>query len=285
MLALEAERPGLGPAFDHQVVRFIEKFPVVRRADVVKELLAARAAHPSGDQAPARNHIDLGQFLGQPDRIAHHRQRIAQQHDLHLFGDPGQDCGLHVHHRAHAEGGAVMFVEHHAVQPHLLHVHHLVKVRVVQIGAFFGVEEAVGNAEKSAVANHLFLGNITVGPLVEIQQLHRSYPLPNLSLGCIFRCCPLPAASAFPAPRGIRPQFSRHLPASRFYGKSNVVNRPPKVSGIAPSGARVLMTQLWNRQRLAAYSSLRDTCSITRMDPALGLPDLVLVPADFGDPL
>ena len=40
-----------------------------------------------------------------------------------------------------------MFVEHDAVEAHLLRVHLLVEVRVVEVGAFLGVVEAVGNAK------------------------------------------------------------------------------------------------------------------------------------------
>lgn len=34
---------------------------------------------------------------GQPQGIGH-RQRVAQQHDLHLLGEARQDRSLHVHH-------------------------------------------------------------------------------------------------------------------------------------------------------------------------------------------
>src|SRR5579875_2810460 len=78
MAAFVAPWTGLGPRSDDEVVRLVEVFAVIGRIGVVRELLAARAADPSRDQPPARNHIDHRQLFRQPQRIAQ-RQRIAYQ--------------------------------------------------------------------------------------------------------------------------------------------------------------------------------------------------------------
>ena len=132
VLALPAERPGRAPGLHHEVVRLLEALPVERRLRVVRDALAPAAAHPAGHQPPARNHVDLRQRLGQPERILPDRQDVAQQHDLGLFRDPRQNRRLHVHHAAHAERRRMMLVQHQRVEAHLLRVELLVEVAVVE---------------------------------------------------------------------------------------------------------------------------------------------------------
>ena len=77
MFALVAPRTGPGPRLNDEVVRLFEIFAVVSGIGVVEELLAARAAHPSGDQTSARNEIDLGQLFRHPQWMFDDWQRIA----------------------------------------------------------------------------------------------------------------------------------------------------------------------------------------------------------------
>ena len=59
----------------------------------------------------------------------------------------GEDACLDVHGAAHAEGRAVVLVEHQAVEAHLLGVQPLVDVAVVQVGAELGVVDVVAEVE------------------------------------------------------------------------------------------------------------------------------------------
>ena len=93
MLALEAERPGLGPGLDHQLMRLLEALAVVGRVHAGGELLLTAATDEAGDQPALGDHVDHRQLFGQADRVFRQRQRIAEHDDLHLLGHPGQDGG------------------------------------------------------------------------------------------------------------------------------------------------------------------------------------------------
>src|SRR5438876_1043121 len=66
MFPLVAPRTGSRPGLDDKVVRFVEHLAVVRGIGIIEELLAARSAHPAGDQSAARDQIDLGELFGHP---------------------------------------------------------------------------------------------------------------------------------------------------------------------------------------------------------------------------
>ena len=135
VLALPAERARSRPRLDDEVVRFLEALPVERRLRVVRDALTAGAAHPAGDQPPARDHVDLGQLFGQPQRVFPDREDVTEQDDLGALGDARENRRFDVHHATHAERGRVMLVQHQAVEAHLLGVDLLVEVAVVQIRA------------------------------------------------------------------------------------------------------------------------------------------------------
>ena len=147
VLALPAERAGGGPCLDDEVVRLLEALPVVRRRRVVGDALASGAAHPAGDQPAARDHVDHGKLLDQPQRVVPDRQNVAEQDDLGAIGGLGEDGRLDVHRAAHAEGRAVVLVEHDAVEAHLLGIDALVEVAVVEIGAYLRVIDLVAEGE------------------------------------------------------------------------------------------------------------------------------------------
>ena len=139
MLALPAEGAGSRPGFDDKLVGFLKPLPVIGRGGIVGDAFPARAAHPAGHQAAAGNHIDHGKLLHQPQGVVPDGQDVAQQDDFGPAGHPGQDGRLDIHGPAHAKGGAVMFVEHQPIEPHLLGVHFLVQVAVVEFRPQLGV--------------------------------------------------------------------------------------------------------------------------------------------------
>ncbi len=174
MFALIAPGSGPRPSLDDEVVRFLEQLAVVGRIGVIEELLAAGAAHPSGHQPPARDHVDFGQLLRHPQRILDDRQRIADQYDAHLFGDARQDRRLHVHHAAHAKRRAVMLVEGDRIESQLLRVAILVQIVVVVLRTFLRIKEAVGDAEERLIAKRLLLRDVAIRSFGEISDLHSS---------------------------------------------------------------------------------------------------------------
>src|SRR5258708_36869170 len=69
MLAFVSPRPGPRPRLHDKIVGLLEQLAIVGGIRVVEELLAACAAHPSGDQPPPRDQIDLRELLGHPERM------------------------------------------------------------------------------------------------------------------------------------------------------------------------------------------------------------------------
>ena len=180
VLALPTPGAWLCPGFHHQVMGFLEPLAVEQGIGVGGETLNAGAAHEAGDQPAAGNHIYLGQFFGQADGVVEDGERVAQQHDLGLLGDAGQDGCLEVHGSAEAGGGVVMLVEHQAVETHLFRVFILVQVHIVEFGTSLRVEVAVGEGETDGVIGataHVLLGIVHVGALGKPHQEHGLPPV------------------------------------------------------------------------------------------------------------
>ena len=152
VLALPAEGAGLGPGFDDEVVRLLVALPVVGGGGVVRETLAAGAAHPAGDQASAGDHVDLRQRLRQPERVVPDRQDVAEQADFGALGDAGEDRGFDIDHGAHAEGRRVVLVEHDAVEAGPLGGDRFIEIAVVEIGSEAGIVFFIGGVEVGQAA-------------------------------------------------------------------------------------------------------------------------------------
>ena len=189
MLALVAEGAGRRPRLEDEVDAFLEVFAIERGIGVVGELLAAGAAHPSGNQAALREQIDHRELFGEAQRIGDRRHRIAEQHDLRALGRTREHRRLDIHHRAEAERRAMMLVEHQAVEAEVLGIDLLVDVLVEQHRAGCGIEVLVGQSEEAAVAQDLVFQQIAfrrfgfrivvILPLGEPHYMHRrlsAYP-------------------------------------------------------------------------------------------------------------
>ena len=85
MLALERERPGLGPGAHDQVVRLVEAVVREGRVDAEGVVLGADAAHEAADQAPAADHVDHRVLFGDRQRMAAQRQRASEYRDSYLL--------------------------------------------------------------------------------------------------------------------------------------------------------------------------------------------------------
>ena len=146
MLALVAERARRGPRLDDELDAFLEQLSVESRVGVVGELLGAGAAHPSGDQASARDEIDHREFFRQAQRIGDGGDRIAEQDHLHPLGNLGEDGSFDIHHGPETKRRAVMLVEHHAIEIHQLGVgvNLLVEILVEQFRPVLALEKVIG---------------------------------------------------------------------------------------------------------------------------------------------
>ena len=97
--------------------------------------LAATATDEAGHQAATGDHVNHRQLFGQPEGVVPDGKYIAQDNDLGLVGDAGEDGGADVGYPLHAEGRAVVLVEHQGVEAHFLGIDLLIQVAVVQTGA------------------------------------------------------------------------------------------------------------------------------------------------------
>ena len=179
VLALPAEGAGSGPRLDDEFVGLLESLPVVVGFHVVGHAFPSGAAHPAGDQAAPGNHVNHRQLFHQPQGVVPDGDDVAQEHNLGAVGDAGQDGGLHVHRAAHAEGRAVVLVEHEAVEAHLLGVDFFVQVAVVEVGAELSVVDFVADAQVhdglAGGAEVAGLG-VLVGPFGEVSDKHFRSP-------------------------------------------------------------------------------------------------------------
>ena len=126
VLALPAERARRGPGLDDEVVRLLEALAVEMRRCVVGDALTPAATHETRHQATVGDHVDHGQLLGQPQGIIPDRQDIAQDDDFGFLRLTRQDGSAHIRDALHAEGRAVVLVEHQGIKAHLFSVHFLI---------------------------------------------------------------------------------------------------------------------------------------------------------------
>ena len=225
VLAFPAERAGGRPGLDYEVVSLLEALPVEGRLGVVRHRLAAAAAHPASDQASAGDHVDLGERLSQPERVFPDREDVAEQHDLGVPGDARENRRLDVHHRTHAEGRRVMFVQHQRVEAHFLGVELLVEIAVIEVSADPGVVGGVAGVEVGDIES----GRpeepglwVLVGSLGEVADHHGGAPVRSRAVSEILieiatggRVKPSPLGEW---PESVDPPSLRQLPLQRGAG-------------------------------------------------------------------
>ena len=94
VLSLPSEGTGRGPSLDYQVVGFFETFAVEQGVSIGGQTLHTRTPNEPRHQPPSGDHVDFGQLLRQSNWIVKDGQGVAQQHNLGLFGYPGEDGRL-----------------------------------------------------------------------------------------------------------------------------------------------------------------------------------------------
>ena len=181
VFALPAPGAGGGPCLDEEVVGFLEALPVEVGRSVVGVALPSAAPHEAGDEPPVGDHVDHGQLLGQPEWVVPDGQYIAQDDDLGLVGDAGEDGRADVGDALHTEGSAVVLVQHQGVEAHLLGEDLLVQVAVVEAGANLGVVILVADAEVGGLGAHQPGLVILPGLFGEVANEH----IDTSRLGCV----------------------------------------------------------------------------------------------------
>src|ERR1700745_1616444 len=109
--------------------------------------------------------------------MLNNRQRIPDQKNPRLLGQPREDSRLHIHHAAHAERIAVMLVQRDDIESQFLGVQILVDEIVVVFRRSLSIEVAIRYAEVSTVAKDRLFRNPPRRTLSEISNFHRSSSL------------------------------------------------------------------------------------------------------------
>ncbi len=142
VLPVERERLGLPPRLHDQVVVLRILVPRQRRDLAVAVVrVHRRPDREPGDQPPAGDHVEHGEFLRHPDRRVVQRDRVADHADRRLRRPAGEPGGDDVRRRHEAVAVLVVLVDADAVVPqrvgelqlvHVLVVHAMTFDRVVQ---------------------------------------------------------------------------------------------------------------------------------------------------------
>ena len=118
---------------------FIEAFQRIGRRDTVVEIFTPDAAHKARNNATARNNVEHGDFLGDPQGVAMQGDGIADNADRDFFRPLHQHRGDNVWRRHRAIEIRVMFVDRNRVETELFGSGELVEVFGVQRVAAMGV--------------------------------------------------------------------------------------------------------------------------------------------------
>ena len=130
VLALVAEGAGLGPALDDEVVGLLEAGAVLGGVDAALQRLDGGAADEAGDNAAAGVAVQHGDFFGHADGVVN-GDDVAQNGNLDVLGELGDDGGVEIDGRLHAPVRSVMLVAHNAIEADLIGQGILLMVLVV----------------------------------------------------------------------------------------------------------------------------------------------------------
>src|SRR6476646_5187949 len=89
VLADELEGPGFRPRLDDEVVRLLEALAGIGRIDRERVVLGTASDDHAGDQAPAADHVDHGELLGDARGRVVQRKGVADDGYPNPRGLPG----------------------------------------------------------------------------------------------------------------------------------------------------------------------------------------------------
>ena len=172
VLTLVPEGSRLGPALHDQVVRFFEPFPVFRGVDAALEALDGAAADETGDDPATGVAVQHRYLFGHSNGVVD-SDHIAQDGDLGLLGDLGDNGGVQVDRGFSAPVCRVVFVGHDAVESHFVGQGILVVVLVIKKVGLGGVEEGIGESQPSRVElRQLGVADVALGLLGKPVNFH-----------------------------------------------------------------------------------------------------------------
>ena len=178
VLALEGERPLLGPGADDEVMRLVEAVMREGRVGAHRIVLAADAADHAADQPPARDAVDHRVLFGERQRMLADAEGRSDDGELDPRGASRQRRRGDDRRGHDAVGVLVVLVDAEPVEAELLAVFELVEIAVVEFVPLLGVEIAVG---QNHPCRPVFLVvveiEIGVGHQMKEKDLHRAHPV------------------------------------------------------------------------------------------------------------
>ncbi len=173
--ALVADRPVVtGPGLHDQVHRLPLAFVHAHGIAVGRQHLVGHATHETAIQPSLRQHVDHRHLLGDAHGLAAVGDRVAQDQQPRLAGQPRQRrqhqrCG-----RIDAGRGLMMLVEHD-LDAFVLGDQPFVDVAIVERGALLRVVDAIGQGDAD---RFVFVGRrqIGIGVLAEVPRFHDRAP-------------------------------------------------------------------------------------------------------------
>ena len=167
VLALVAEGAGLGPALDDEVVGFLEAGAVLGGIDAALQRFDRGATDESGDDPAAGVAVEHGDLFGHADGVVN-GDYVAEDGDLDVLGELGDDGGVEVDGGLHAPVRGVMLVAHNAVEAYFVGQGVLLVVLVVEDAGLVGIEIGIGESQASGVVLlQVLVANVSVGLLGE----------------------------------------------------------------------------------------------------------------------
>src|SRR6266568_4534243 len=168
MLALPVERAvDRGHRFNDEVVRLPEAVHLADRRAHRERHLVRHAAHQAHLQAPARDHVDHRELLGDAHRVEAVGDRVAEREEPRALRLPREDRERHRRDRAAAGRGRVVLVDHD-VQAQLVGEHPLVEAVMVVLGHHAWIAVAAGkNHAQRLVLRRPGVGTGLLGKVVD----------------------------------------------------------------------------------------------------------------------
>ena len=138
-------------------------------------VFGANATHKARDEAALGDVVNHGELFGHGHRVVQQRQGPTQNRDLDILGATRQRTGHDAGLRHQSIGVLVVLVDAHAVKAELVCVFELVKVAVVELGAFFRIVVAVGQRDPGRVVGLVVVQvQIRIGHQVHHVELHQA---------------------------------------------------------------------------------------------------------------
>ena len=152
VLAVEREDVLGLPRLENQIVSLVVLLANRRGNFAVAEVGIHRGAdREAGDQAPARNHVEHREFLGDANRRIVKRDRVAEHHQVGVARAPREGGRHDIRRRHQAVRILMMLVDAEPVEAHRVGILELIEVVVVEAMTDFGIVQIARDIDPHAV--------------------------------------------------------------------------------------------------------------------------------------